>query len=81
MTVAELITELQKTDPNRIVVLQKDAEGNGYSPLAGADCSALYVADSTWSGEVYDEEPEDPDADEDRPDETAKKCVVLWPVN
>ena len=35
------------------VVLQKDSEGNGYSPLAGADPEAVYIPDSTWSGDVY----------------------------
>jgi hypothetical protein len=33
MTVCELIEKLQQEDPNRLVVCQKDREGNGYSPL------------------------------------------------
>ena len=32
-TVAELIATLQKEDPNRIVIMSSDAEGNDYSPL------------------------------------------------
>jgi len=39
MTVKELIEKLQQEDPNRLVVCQKDAEGNGYSPL-----------DTCWTG-------------------------------
>lgn len=35
MTVLELIQKLQKEDPTRLVVCQKDPEGNGYSPLEG----------------------------------------------
>lgn len=34
MKVSELIAELKKLDPDRIVILQKDPEGNGYSELA-----------------------------------------------
>jgi hypothetical protein len=33
MTVAELIEVLQGLDPDRKVILQKDAEGNGFSPF------------------------------------------------
>ncbi len=46
MTVAELIMELQAL-PNQdaVVVLQRDPEGNGYSPLRGADGDGVvYVA-------------------------------------
>jgi hypothetical protein len=32
MTVRELIAALQGVDPDLLVVLQEDAEGNGYSP-------------------------------------------------
>lgn len=52
MTVKELIEKLQLVDPDRIVILQKDAEGNGFSPLAGIDDNAVYQPDSTWAGEV-----------------------------
>lgn len=34
MTVKELIEALSKEDPSRIIVMSRDAEGNGYSPLA-----------------------------------------------
>ena len=54
MTVEELIEELMGLDPEMEIIMQKDSEGNGYSPLAGADPDGIYVADSTWSGEVYD---------------------------
>jgi hypothetical protein len=57
--------------PDLPAIIQKDSEGNGYSPLAGID-AAFYVADTTWSGEAYREE--------DKPDD-AVPCVVLYPVN
>jgi hypothetical protein len=84
MKVRELIDLLAYRDPEFEVILQKDAEGNGYSPLAEVCGNAVYQADSTWSGEVkfqvltpemisqgYTEE----DVDGGVP------CVVLCPVN
>lgn len=73
MTVEELIAQLSKLPPTSLVVLQKDGEGNGYSPCVGVE-AATYAAESTWSGEV----PHPDDAD-NYPD--AVPCVVLWPVN
>lgn len=52
MKVKELIEELKKVDQERIVILQKDGEGNGYSPLEGIDDEVNYRPDSTWSGEI-----------------------------
>lgn len=85
MKVIELIAALQQMDPECEVILQKDAEGNGYSPLAGADGLAVYVPDTTWSGEVYDVElPADEHCMTEEEWEAVKakpRCVVLWPVN
>ena len=55
MTVKELadyLTIKARTDPDMEIILQKDAEGNGYSPLAGFDDNCRYLPDSTYSGEV-----------------------------
>jgi len=71
MKVKELIALLQKEDPEREVILQKDAGGNGHSPLSDL-WTATYVPDSTWSGEVY------PDSETD---EDNKKALILTPVN
>jgi hypothetical protein len=85
MKVKELIAELQTMDPEAELIVQKDAEGNGYSPLAGADHEAIYIAETTWYGEVYSTEysAEDMDMDEDEWQEILAKprCVVLYPVN
>ena len=35
------------------VILQKDSEGNGYSPLSGVDGDAVYIPETTWYGKVY----------------------------
>ena len=71
MTVKELISALQELDPDRVVIIQKDGEGNGYSPLAGAE-QVYYRAETTWCGEVHSVEDF---AVGDAP------AVVLWPVN
>jgi hypothetical protein len=42
MTVGELIANLQSLDPDRLVVLQKDGEGNGYRPAGGVDDNSCY---------------------------------------
>ena len=67
MTVGELIAMLTEVEPHLPVILQKDAEGNGYSPLAGGE-EACYEPDTEWSGEVFN-------------DEMNTNCVVLWPMH
>jgi len=58
MTVKELIEQLQKEDPERLVVMAKDPEGNGYSPLSDFWTGA-YKAETTWYGEVGAESIDD----------------------
>jgi hypothetical protein len=67
------------------VILQKDGEGNGYSPLYEVDGEAVYVAETTWSGTVYSTAWTANDADMDK-EEWAEilakpRCVVLAPTN
>ena len=50
-TVGDLIDYLATQPRDRKVVMSKDAEGNGFSPLADAS-EGMYAADSTWSGET-----------------------------
>lgn len=86
MKVKDLIKQLQKCDPEKIVILQKDSEGNGYSPLEGIDNDSIYEEESTYSGDVWSKswsaddaamgEKEWEDCKKDLPD-----CVVLYPVN
>ena len=77
MTVRELIAHLSRcANPDALVVLQKDGEGNGYSPMRGDDGYdpahvEQYVAETTWYGEVH---PAEEDAG-------GVSCVVLAPIN
>lgn len=86
VTVRELIEQLQKMDPTRIVVLQKDGEGNDYSPLSGVDDNTAYLPDSTWYGEVKlqalsDEQRQKGFDEHDLAGPNHQPCVVLYPVN
>lgn len=52
MKVQDLIKKLQALDPEREIVMAKDAEGNDYTPLDGY-WTGVYVPDTTWDGAVY----------------------------
>jgi intein/homing endonuclease len=84
MTVKELKKQLEAVDENRIVILQKDSEGNSFSPLDGIDDNSVYDADSSYSGEVYYEKLTD-ELKEQGHDEGSvgegKPALVLWPIN
>lgn len=85
MRVSELMDRLAELDEDAEVILQKDGEGNGYSPLYEVDGNAIYVAETTWSGTVYSTAWTANDADMGK-DEWAEmlkrqRCVVLAPTN
>lgn len=84
MTVADLQAALALLPSDMPVVLAKDGEGNGFSPLVEAE-PALYAADTTWSGERYmtDEQRRatgEPDEYSEAP-EDAVPALFLWPTN
>ena len=86
MTLAELRAQLDALNlpDDTPVILAKDAEGNGFSPLVEAD-PGMYAADTTWSGEHYLTEEqrlakEQPDDWFQAPDD-AVPAVFLWPTN
>lgn len=83
-TLRAQLAELDHLPGETIVVLAKDGEGNGYSPLAEVE-DAMYLAESTWSGEHYltaEQVAADPECGEDdeAPDD-AVPAVFLWPTN
>lgn len=87
MTVAELIEELKCCRPESEVILQKDSEGNGYSPLYAVDGNAIYKPNTRWSGEVFSAEWSADDACYESEEEweafkaSNPRCCVLAPVN
>lgn len=60
MNVKKLIEELQKQDPDRVVICQKDSEGNGYSPI-GKMWTGAYREETSWYGHAGLEELTDLD--------------------
>ena len=82
MKVKELIEKLKEIDENLEVIVQKDYEGNDYSPLDNI-WEGYYVPDSTYSGEGYDEDDFEVDDDDgyNYIKEKGKKAVFLSPTN
>jgi hypothetical protein len=88
MTVGDLRAALADVSDDTLVVLSKDGEGNGFSPLADADTDSMYVPHTTWSGEtklktLTPELQAQGFAVEDTAFgfSEAVEAVVLWPVN
>lgn len=88
LTIKELKAQLADLPDDMLVILQKDAEGNGYSPLEDVDgYNNVYVPDSTWSGDCHlkvltaelKAAGYGPDDVYDGND--AQDCVILCPVN
>lgn len=84
MKIKELMELLKGFDPDTIVVMSKDAEGNGYSPLTEISSGDNYVAENSWSGYVGPPELTDELRDEGYSEEDivdGVPCIVLWPTN
>jgi hypothetical protein len=83
MKVRELIEELKKVDPEREVIMSRDSEGNGHTPLCGF-WEGSYVPDSEYSGAVYyDSMDGDPDPEDVRipgKDKGATAAIILSPT-
>ena len=87
MNVGDLKKLLEPLQDDVIVVLSKDAEGNGYSPLRDTYLN-IYVPDTTWFGDVYvgrfltPELEENGFTEEDMYDgDDGKSAIVLYPTN
>jgi len=84
MKVKDLIAKLVTLNGNMELIMQKDGEGNAFSPLEGIDDSYVYIPDSTWGGEVFTlNRDDDPDMNDEEWEALNGKprCVILYPVN
>lgn len=87
MNVKELKQVIENIPDDVQVILQKDAEGNRFSPLCECDGGCVYVPDSSYSGEVYqccymEDITDDLEIEEwEEIKNNNKKCLVLIPVN
>lgn len=89
ITNARLVEFLQKQPPEQLVVLAKDAEGNGFSPLVDMEV-APYEAETTYSGSTYLTREEVQNridngesgwSEDDFPPDGLDEVTVLWPTN
>lgn len=85
MKVKDLKDALSSLPDDMEIILQKDSEGNGFSPLAGADSDCVYQAECGWGGTVYDVDwsADDCCMEEEEWQEILNKprCLVLFPIN
>ncbi len=83
MNVKELKEAIAHLPDDMEVVVQKDPEGNGYSPLAGADPDAVYIPETDKYGDVYSIDWTADDAameEDDWKDILAKpRALILFP--
>jgi hypothetical protein len=84
MNIGELRKIIEGLDDSTEIIMAKDVEGNGYSPLD--QCRQwLYVPKSTWAGNVYDPSWSADDAcmtdDEWEKIKAKDSVLVLWPIN
>jgi hypothetical protein len=80
------LAKLLLENPDVELICQKDGEGNGYSPLRGVDFDVIYVADTTYSGNVYDTSWTADDCGMEEKEwkelkETNAGYAVLYPIN
>lgn len=53
MTVLQLKAMINHFPDDMEVIIQKDPEGNAYSPLSDLHRDGIYVPENAWSGGVY----------------------------
>ena len=75
---SDLIKMLQSIEGDPVVIIQKDAEGDNFSPLSTIEGGFYYYPETTWSGYVVEDEDMD---EEDYLDEDAHKCILVYPIN
>jgi hypothetical protein len=86
MKISELVEILLRHNPDDLVVLAKDSEGNGFSPLSSVT-PCVYVAETTWMGETFIRELTDDlieqgwSGDDLYDGDDGVNAVELWPTN
>ena len=77
MTVKELISRLQEMNPDDIVVLSADSEGNRYSELSGLSDEYNYSDNEIGLRALSGEDELLGYTEEDVME--GRSCVILWP--
>jgi hypothetical protein len=84
MKVKELKELLNQYDDNDLVIMAKDSEGNGFSPLYEIE-DGSYKAETTWYGEVglreLTSELIEAGYSEEDVLENGENAIILWPAS
>lgn len=82
MTIKELKEVIKNLPDNMEIIMQRDSEGNGHSPLGGVDSNSVYEAQSKWDGYAYSLEHDKDFIDKKRWDiiKSKPKVLVLFPL-
>lgn len=80
LTVKEVIAILQELDEDALVLLSRDPEGNGFSPVAEDHSVGFYNDDEQdfYSQDDFEYMKEEDDMEEEVP--LHPKAIVLWPM-
>ncbi len=85
LTVGSLINILEKFDPERVVIIAKDAEGNDFSPLSEITMAAYLPQTTHWGTIGLEELTGDLEDLGYSEDDVVQKggipCIILEPVN
>lgn len=76
MTVGQLRAELARYPVGALVILSRDPEGNGYSPIIAPALGDTYYHDH----EVYSEEDWEDYSPPHAPDKFEPNSVTIWPA-
>lgn len=78
MKVKELIKSLQELDPEAVVILSRDSEGNGYGECEAVE-TGCFVDGHDFKYDRTEELDMDPEDTAVPGENGAVKCVTLWP--
>lgn len=75
------LAKLLLDNPDLELLLQKDAEGNGYSTVRGIDFGIVATTEDDYEFEVYsdEEDPEELYMEQDEFDTLKNKYAVIYP--
>ena len=74
MRIKDLIQRLSRFDPEMVLIVSSDAEGDSVAPLGGLD-EALYIMEADHFGSLWY-----PETEEETPPSHAVPALVLYPL-
>ncbi len=80
LTVKELIAQLTELDPDAVVIMQRDPEGNGYAPCSGAEGNGAWDTREREFGYASITESMMQSGFTDEDIVRGIPAVVIWPV-